>query len=109
MYFSVPVLRVAESYSGSVSEAGGKVEVEPPIRADGGPICGYRILATRSGKIPFEVRKRGNYSNGVRSTCQCSKDPRHDVFQKQPFFPTILRHFLTRKRYINVYLFFASR
>ena len=52
---SVPVLRVSESYVGTVSEKGGQVEVDPPIRADNGPICGYRVSATRSPNIPFEV------------------------------------------------------
>jgi hypothetical protein len=38
-------------------EGGGRVgvEVEPPIRADNGPICGYRLLATHTPNIPFEV------------------------------------------------------
>ncbi len=31
------------------------MEVEPPIRADNGPICGYRLLATHTPNIPFEV------------------------------------------------------
>jgi hypothetical protein len=46
---------VGESYVGTVSEGGGRVEVEPPIRADNGPICGYRLLATHTPNIPFEV------------------------------------------------------
>ncbi len=49
------MLRVGESYVGTVSEGGGRVEVEPPIRADNGPICGYRLLATHMPNIPFEV------------------------------------------------------
>jgi hypothetical protein len=31
------------------------VEEEPPIRADNGPICGYRLLATHTPNIPIEV------------------------------------------------------
>jgi hypothetical protein len=33
----------------------GRLEVEPPIRADNDPICGYRLLATHTPNIPFEV------------------------------------------------------
>ena len=40
---------------GSVGEQGGLVEVTPPIRAENGPVCGYRIVNTHKGKIPFEV------------------------------------------------------
>ena len=50
-----PVLVVSDSYRGSVGEQGGLVEVTPPIRAENGPVCGYRILNTHKGKIPFEV------------------------------------------------------
>ncbi len=37
------------------------MEVEPPIRADNGPICGYRyrLLATHMPNIPFEVSPKG--------------------------------------------------
>ena len=57
LLLSEPVLRVGEGYVGRVSEGGGRVEVEPPIRADNGPICGYRILATHTPNIPFQVSK----------------------------------------------------
>jgi hypothetical protein len=59
----VPVLRVGESYVGTVSEKGGKVEVEPVIRADNGPICGYRLSATHSPNIPFEVRLSAGHNS----------------------------------------------
>ena len=42
-------------YHGSVSENGGLVEVSPEIKAKNGPICGYRIVNSHKGKIPFEV------------------------------------------------------
>lgn len=41
-----------------MSEAGGLVEVSPQIKAKNGPICGYRIVNSHKGKIPFEVMKR---------------------------------------------------
>ena len=54
--FSVPVLLVDGVYEGSVSENGGLVDVSPEIRAKNGPICGYRIVNSHKGKIPFEVK-----------------------------------------------------
>ena len=42
-------------YRGRVSEHGGLVHVYPEIRADNGPICGFRIVNTDWGNIPFEV------------------------------------------------------
>ena len=54
--FSDPVLLVDDFYTGSVSENGGLVDVEPEIRAKNGPICGYRIVNAHKGKIPFEVQ-----------------------------------------------------
>lgn len=50
-----PVLSVSGAYHGTVGEDGGVVEVSPAIRADNGPICGYRIVATHHGKLPFEI------------------------------------------------------
>ena len=50
-----PVLVVEGHYEGSVSENGGLVDTVPTIRADHGPICGYRIVNTHRGKVPFEV------------------------------------------------------
>ena len=32
------------------------VQVFPEIRAENGPICGFRIVNTDWGKIPFEVK-----------------------------------------------------
>ena len=53
----VPVLLAEDGlYRGTVSESGGLVEVVPTIRAKNGPICGYRIVNSHKGKIPFEVR-----------------------------------------------------
>ena len=49
MSFLVPVLVVSGIYHGIVGENGGIVDVTPEIRAENGPICGYR-------KIPFEVQ-----------------------------------------------------
>ena len=43
------------AYHGSVSENGGLVDVSPQIKAKNGPICGYRIVNSHKGKIPFEV------------------------------------------------------
>ena len=43
-------------YQGRVSENGGVVQVFPEIRAENGPICGFRIVNTDWGKIPFEVK-----------------------------------------------------
>ena len=51
-----PVLVVEGHYEGSVSENGGLVDTVPTIRADHGPICGYRIVNTHRGKVPFEVK-----------------------------------------------------
>ena len=53
--FSDPVLLVDGDYQGSVSENGGLVDVVPEIKAKNGPICGYRIVNSHRGKIPFEV------------------------------------------------------
>jgi len=50
-----PVLVVADSYRGTVGEQGGAVEVTPEIRAEQGPICGYRIVNSHQGKIPFQI------------------------------------------------------
>ena len=51
-----PVLAVSGSYRGSVSEHGGTVHLSPEIKAENGPICGYRIVNPHKGEIPFEVR-----------------------------------------------------
>ena len=51
----MPVLVVSGIYHGIVGENGGIVDVTPEIRAENGPICGYRIVNTHKGKIPFEV------------------------------------------------------
>ena len=62
----MPVLVVSGIYHGIVGENGGIVDVTPEIRAENGPICGYRIVNTHKGKIPFEVRFSSNiYSNLV--------------------------------------------
>jgi len=51
-----PVLVVSETgYRGEVGEDGGTVMVHPEIRAEHGPICGYRVVNSHKGKIPFEV------------------------------------------------------
>ena len=50
----VPVL-LDDHYEGSVTEHGGLVEVTPLIRAENGPICGFRIINSHHGKLPFEV------------------------------------------------------
>ena len=66
MYVSVPELEVKGSYEGAVSEAGGTVQLTPPLTARHGPICGYRLVATHKGKLPFEVSFAG-----VCFYCQC--------------------------------------
>ena len=53
-----PVLVVEGHYEGSVSENGGLVDTVPTIRADHGPICGYRIVNSHRGKVPFEVNSK---------------------------------------------------
>ena len=50
-----PRLSEDVGYEGHVSENGGLVHVFPEIRAENGPICGFRIVNTDWGKIPFEV------------------------------------------------------
>ena len=74
------MLRVGESYVGTVSEGGGRVEVEPPIRADKGPICGYRLLATHTPNIPFEVSPKwvqglGGWAGGCGAPHQSGQQP----------------------------------
>ena len=61
---SVPSLPLDVDYEGHVSENGGVVRVIPEIRAENGPICGFRIVNNDWGQIPFEVRKgiSANYS-----------------------------------------------
>ena len=54
-FFSVPVLGIEGVYRGSVGENGGVVQISPEIQAENGPICGFRIVNTDWGKIPFEV------------------------------------------------------
>ena len=54
--FPVPSLPDGLEYQGRVSENGGVVQVFPEIRAENGPICGFRIVNTDWGKIPFEVK-----------------------------------------------------
>ena len=50
------ILILKTSYSFfKVGEQGGTVDVTPTIRAENGPICGYRIVNPHKGKIPFEV------------------------------------------------------
>ena len=53
---SVPLLPEDVVYQGRVSESGGRVVVYPEIKARHGPICGFRIVNTDWGTIPFEVR-----------------------------------------------------
>ena len=53
-------------YHGSVSENGGLVEVRPEIKAKNGPICGYRIVNSHKGKIPFEVKNLVYYEENRR-------------------------------------------
>ena len=52
----VPLLPEDVVYQGRVSESGGRVVVYPEIKAKNGPICGFRIVNTDWGNIPFEVR-----------------------------------------------------
>ena len=52
----VPLLPQDVVYQGRVSESGGRVAVYPEIKAKHGPICGFRIVNTDWGNIPFEVR-----------------------------------------------------
>ena len=52
--FVAPVLS-SDVYRGRVDENGGVVLVYPEIRAEQGPICGFRIVNTDWGNIPFEV------------------------------------------------------
>ena len=52
---SAPSFPAGVEYQGRVSEHGGLVQVYPEIRADNGPICGFRIVNTDWGNIPFEV------------------------------------------------------
>ena len=54
-YVSAPSFPAGVEYRGRVSEHGGLVHVYPEIRADNGPICGFRIVNTDWGNIPFEV------------------------------------------------------
>ena len=44
--FSAPFLPEDVVYQGRVSENGGVVEVYPEIKAENGPICGFRIVNT---------------------------------------------------------------
>ena len=55
-------------YHGSVSENGGLVEVSPEIKAKNGPICGYRIVNSHKGKIPFEVWRERTEDSNWRNT-----------------------------------------
>ena len=55
LLFSAPVLDVEGVYRGAVGENGGLVQISPEIQAKNGPICGFRIVNTDWGKIPFEV------------------------------------------------------
>ena len=52
--FVAPVLS-SDVYRGRVDENGDVVLVYPEIRAEQGPICGFRIVNTDWGNIPFEV------------------------------------------------------
>ena len=56
VYVSVPSLDETSGYEGTVSEAGGRVDLSPPLTASGGPICGYRLVNLHKGNLPFEVR-----------------------------------------------------
>ena len=60
-FFLDPVLLVDGAYEGSVSENGGLVDVTPEIKAKNGPICGYRVVNSHRGKIPFEVNVIKNF------------------------------------------------
>lgn len=53
------------AYHGSVSENGGLVDVSPQIKAKNGPICGYRIVNSHKGKIPFEVCRETREQSSV--------------------------------------------
>ena len=53
--FPVPRLPLDAEYEGRVGESGGVVSVRPEIRAENGPICGFRIVNNDWGQIPFEV------------------------------------------------------
>lgn len=50
-----PALNIEGVYRGSVGENGGLVQISPEIQAKNGPICGFRIVNTDWGKIPFEI------------------------------------------------------
>ena len=52
----VPSLSGDGTYSGSVSEQGGTVDLDPPLTASDGPICGYRLINKHKNKLPFQVR-----------------------------------------------------
>jgi len=51
----VPSLSGDGTYSGSVSEQGGTVDLDPPLTASDGPICGYRLINKHKNKLPFQV------------------------------------------------------
>ena len=55
MIFAAPLLPEDIVYQGRVGENGGVVVVYPEIKAENGPICGFRIVNTDWGNIPFEV------------------------------------------------------
>ena len=62
--FSAPFLPEDVVYQGRVSENGGVVEVYPEIKAENGPICGFRIVNTDWGNIPFEVSLKYQFRGG---------------------------------------------
>jgi len=78
-----PVLVVEGHYEGSVSENGGLVDTVPTIRADHGPICGYRIVNTHRGKVPFEVfmvdQETGTAQLKARHPLNCEERRTHVV------------------------------
>ena len=65
LIFSAPFLPEDVVYQGRVSENGGVVEVYPEIKAENGPICGFRIVNTDWGNIPFEVSLKYWFQEGT--------------------------------------------
>jgi len=72
---SVPSLDETSGYEGTVSEAGGRVDLSPPLTASGGPICGYRLVNLHKGNLPFEVmmldQSTGSAEVRVKSRLDC--------------------------------------
>jgi len=78
-----PVLMVEGFYQGEVVEHGGLVTVTPSIKAEHGPICGYRIVNNNKGKIPFEVfmvdQKEGSAQLRTREPLNCEVQKNYTI------------------------------